>query len=288
MSESLRSESLNITFWENIWAPAIEFFFFENFWIRFKSMWNTFSVCLCCFIESTTETISLPLHSVSHVLNFCNFRDMGLKIVTYAHGQVSIYFFFILFYFTHTEFFSFGCMSCFFQMAHAQFPNSRHVTVSGVLTGYFTHIFLCESYSDFHWSTGKFVFDYLDMGDIWSLEIISFSFFSNTGHSRIFLWICTPYIIYSCTQYFLSLSLPLFLCPSFDTNDRARWLYGRRCSFPWFTAQLTFASWALRLRCSIKPTLFPWYTAGCNTNACTSLPLCLSWIILWPYYVQIK
>ena len=33
-----------------------------------------------------------------------------------------------------------------------------------------------------------------------------------------------------------------------DRSDRARWLYGRRCSFPWFTTPLTFAA---------LPTLFP-------------------------------
>ena len=35
-----------------------------------KSMWNTFSVCLYCSAERTTEVISLALHRVSHALNY--------------------------------------------------------------------------------------------------------------------------------------------------------------------------------------------------------------------------
>ena len=48
-------------------------------WTFLKAMWNTFSVCLACFVERAIGAISLALHSVSHRLkgNFTEFSKFS-------------------------------------------------------------------------------------------------------------------------------------------------------------------------------------------------------------------
>ena len=56
-----------------------------------KSMWNTFSVRLSRSTESTTDTISLALHSVSHALNRIRYSKasyVNVKVLHFTFIQV--------------------------------------------------------------------------------------------------------------------------------------------------------------------------------------------------------